>query len=126
MKRSVFLFLALFAAGCDCASAKVGSAQAAACGIEGPTFCGKNWSAAPCAAAAAPGTQAFGGDAGAIIIAPDGGCSIEPDAGACSSCVQSACCSQAAACPTDADAGDCAILDACARESCADECPEVP
>jgi hypothetical protein len=50
MKPSVLFILALFAAGCDCASAKVGSAEAAACGIDGPQPCAQTKNFANCGA----------------------------------------------------------------------------
>jgi hypothetical protein len=69
--------------------------------------------------------QSFDGDAGVVIAVVDGGCSVDADAGGCASCVQAACCSEAAACPADAGA-DCAALDQCVSENCSTQCPGVP
>jgi hypothetical protein len=73
---ALFALVALTVAGCDCNSARPGSAAGAMCGLDGPTFCGKaaNDSSPACIAASAPnGTVVTGvvevADAGAL----DGG-----------------------------------------------------
>ena len=70
MKPSVLLVLAaVFAAGCNCAAAKVGSAEAAACGQQNPGPCGTDEGWSKCAAQQAPAATAIP----AVIVAADGG-----------------------------------------------------